>query len=366
MLIYVLITLFLAGVAIVSNRFNERSQRLLYIVCGFLLLLVVLLRNHEVSRDYLIYERLYILAPDLSILKQSFFKYYSECSSELSHSILCSFLKATGNSDITNLWIVFTLYAILGVSAKLYGIKRLSNLEFYSLFIYSCNLFLLHEMTQIRAGLAIGIIFIALAELRDNNKKKFCLWIFLASFFHFSSLLVLVVLFFYKYRANPIFWSVAFGVSMFIYFAHVDLFNILKIIPSEYFQFKLELYLKEQEKNPIEVNFFNVAFLIQNLIIIVCFYYQKEIEKINPSVNILLNMACLSSCSYLFFTQIPAFSVRVSEVFNCVLIILIPLLTRAFKPKALAEAVVLIIGFCIFYIYVFHSGIVQDYKFIWS
>ena len=184
MLIYVLITLFLAGVAIVSNRFNERSQRLLYIVCGFLLLLVVLLRNHEVSRDYLIYERLYILAPDLSVLKQSFFKYYSESSSELSHSILCSFLKATGNSDITNLWIVFTLYAILGVSAKLYGIKRLSNLEFYSLFIYSCNLFLLHEMTQIRAGLAIGIIFIALAELRDNNKKNFCLWIFLASFFH--------------------------------------------------------------------------------------------------------------------------------------------------------------------------------------
>ena len=95
-------------------------------------------------------------------------------------------------------------------------------------------------------------------------------------------------------------------------------------------------------------------------------YYEKEIEKINPSVNVLLNMACLSSCSYLFFTQIPAFSVRVSEVFNCVLIILIPLLIRAFKPKALAEAVVLIIGFCIFYIYAFHSGIVQDYKFIWS
>ncbi len=137
MLIYVLITLFLAGVAIVSNRFNERSQRLLYIACGFLLLLVVLLRNHEVSEDYPIYVRLYNLAPNLSLLKQSFFKYYSECSSELSYSILCSFLKTTGNSDVTNIWIIFTLYAILGVAAKLYGIKRLSNLEFYSLFIYS-------------------------------------------------------------------------------------------------------------------------------------------------------------------------------------------------------------------------------------
>ena len=221
-------------------------------------------------------------------------------------------------------------------------------------------------MTQIRAGVAVGIIFIALAELRDHKRLNFCLWIFLAAFFHLSSLMVLVVLFFYKHRANPLFWSITFGVCMFIYFARIDLFNILKFIPSEYFQFKLELYLKEQEKNPIQVNFFNVAFLIQNIIIIICFYYQKEIEKINSAVNILLNMACLSSCTYLFFTQIPAFSVRVSEVFNCVLIILIPLITRAFKPKALAEALVIIIGFCFFYIYVFHSEIVQEYKFIWS
>ena len=134
----------------------------------------------------------------------------------------------------------------------------------------------------------------------------------------------------------------------------------------EYFQYKLKLYLEMQEKDPIKVNFFNIAFLIQNIIIIICFYYQKEIEKINSSVNILLNMACLSSCSYLLFTQIPAFSVRISEVFNCGLIILIPLITRAFKPKALAEALVVIIGFFFFYIYVFHSEIVRDYKFIWS
>ena len=366
MFIYVLLTFFLAYVAIIANRFNERSKKIMYIACGVVLFFVVVLRNYEVSRDFSVYERLYGYAPSLSLLKQSFLDYYSECTSELSYSFLCTFLKSTGNSDTTNYIIIFTLYALLGVSAKLYGIKRLTNFEFYSLFIYSCNLFLLHEMTQIRAGVAIGIIFIALAELRDERKLNFCLWILLATFFHFSSLMVLVVLLFYKYRANSLFWSITFAVSMIVYFAKVDIFSAFGLIPVEYFQYKLKLYLEMQEKDPIKVNFFNIAFLIQNIIIIICFYYQKEIEKINSSVNILLNMACLSSCSYLLFTQIPAFSVRISEVFNCGLIILIPLITRAFKPKALAEALVVIIGFFFFYIYVFHSEIVRDYKFIWS
>ena len=67
----------------------------------------------------------------------------------------------------------FLIYALLGVSLKIFAIKKYSLLPFFSTFTYVCLYFILHEMTQIRAGVAAAIFLLALQDIKDKNLKSY-------------------------------------------------------------------------------------------------------------------------------------------------------------------------------------------------
>jgi hypothetical protein len=58
-----------------------------------------------------------------------------------------------------NIHTFFLIFATLGVSIKFLAIKRLSKLPLLSLIAYLSLYFILHEMTQIRAGVAAGLFY---------------------------------------------------------------------------------------------------------------------------------------------------------------------------------------------------------------
>ena len=66
----------------------------------------------------------------------------------------------------------FLIFAIIGVSLKILAINRLSSMPFLSLLAYICLYFVLHEMTQIRAGVASGIFLLAIQDIVNRNLKK--------------------------------------------------------------------------------------------------------------------------------------------------------------------------------------------------
>lgn len=65
------------------------------------------------------------------------------------------------------------IYAILGVTLKLIAIRRYSLLPIFSIFTYISMYFILHEMTQIRAGVATAIFLFALEDIKDRNLKGY-------------------------------------------------------------------------------------------------------------------------------------------------------------------------------------------------
>ncbi|MFN3712003.1 MAG: EpsG family protein, partial [Alishewanella aestuarii] len=67
----------------------------------------------------------------------------------------------------------FLIFAILGVSLKIIAISRLSLDPILSLWIYICSYFLLHDMTQIRAGVASGIFLLSIQDMHNKNFKSF-------------------------------------------------------------------------------------------------------------------------------------------------------------------------------------------------
>ncbi len=394
MIPYVALALLLNIAAIYAERLDGRWQRRLYIALGCVLCGFILLRDFHVCLDFNGYEDLYYKVPSMETLFNSFLEYVEAIRTDLSFSVLCSFLKTTGNSEQTNFIIIFSLYAILGVSLKLVGIRKLSSLTFQVLFLYFCKLYLLNELTQIRIGVAIGLIFIAIYFLQKEKYWQFAGLVALAAFFHLSALMMFILPLFKRWEANAKVWGVLFLLCVISNVCDFNILNLTKFIHNDFYQYKLASYMLYQRQTNYELNYLSVYFLLQNAVIILCFVFRKEMEADPPYLNILLNMCCLSSCCFVFFGPLATVAMRISEVFNCTIIFLIPHIARILGRKittaicdrkvaigkwtgncderagqwsrCLSMAMVFTIGWVLFYIYAFHCVLILDYKTLWQ
>ncbi len=362
---YILFATLLMAASICSVRLNERSQKLLYITLCVLLALFIIVRDFTINIDYDVYKMLYRRSPSWDLLVNNLDKYRDTIKTEFSYSALCSYLKSTGLERKTQFGILFGLYALLGVWAKTRGTYLLSDLKFQALFLYFCNLYLLQEMTQMRAGVAIGFILISIYYIQQGKWWQGIALILVASFFHTSALIALVLLLFKSLHADARVWIATFIVCIVIHL-QVDILKLIDFIPFEYYQFKLKAYIDLQAEENFEINYFNVVFLLQIAVILLGFAFRERLEADFKYINIMLNMCSLGACSYVFFGQIPGFAFRINEVLACPLFIMIPCLARLCKPKALAELVVYGVGWGMLLINIFHSELVLEYKTLWN
>ncbi|WP_256742632.1 EpsG family protein, partial [Cronobacter sakazakii] len=64
----------------------------------------------------------------------------------------------------------------VSIGIKLHAIKKISSSPILSLIIYIAFYYILHDMTQIRAGVAAGLFLLAIRELASGkNIKAACL-----------------------------------------------------------------------------------------------------------------------------------------------------------------------------------------------
>ncbi len=394
MIPYVALALLLNIAAICAEWMNAPSRKKLYWILGCVLCTFILVRDYHVCLDFIGYKQHYEFVPSFSMLINSFPDYLDNINTDFSFSVLCSLLKTLGNSDGTDYIIIFSIYGLLGVSLKLVGINKLSDLKFQVLFLYVCKLYLLNELTQIRAGVAIGLIFISIYYLRKDKYWQFFGLVALSTFFHFSSMMMFFLPLFHRFRANAKVWGTIFLLCVAINVCKLDLLSLTKCIPNDLYQYKLAAYIYHQQSTNVRLNYFSTYFILQNIVILLCFVFRKEMEKENTYLNIILNMCCLSSCCFVLLGSMSAaVAMRVSEMFNGVIIILIPHLVRVvadkvvsafetkFKEKndccaivvnyvvrhkkSLAMSIVFAIGWGLFYIYACHCTLLLDYQLLW-
>ncbi|MCF6691507.1 EpsG family protein [Raoultella terrigena] len=85
----------------------------------------------------------------------------------------------------------FVLYAFLAIGIKLFGIFKVSPTPVLSFIFYLGGFYFLHEMMQIRIGLASGFVFISFYYLVLGDKKRFFLLTLIGCIFHYSVLMSL-------------------------------------------------------------------------------------------------------------------------------------------------------------------------------
>lgn len=350
MIVYTLffISILFACLYSIINNTNTRISKLIFLIIGITILCFAAFRGN-VDRDHQNYINIYgyILNGQSYLIEPSFYLL----------TYISKFL-------VDGYYFLFVSFAMLGVGLKLYSINKLSYLPLASILVYFSNYYFLHEMTQIRAGVAIAICFLGLPSLVNRKYMSFCIYIGLASLFHYSSLLFLVLILIPKSSLNKkelmiyfLMLLLAYG----LYEANIGFAKIFSYIPIDFVRQKFISYSEKANANLVDsVNVFSVFQLIKILIsgFIAYSFYKNKPTSVE---TVLLRLYIYSIISWVMLFDIPAFAIRVSEFFGFSEVFLLPYILRVFKPRVISSIIFVLICTILFYVNIFHNELMLPY-----
>ncbi|MCY0977111.1 EpsG family protein [Chryseobacterium wangxinyae] len=248
---------------------------------------------------------------------------------EVSFVFIRDILRYTLELPIRSILIV---YALLGISIKFFAIKRISDLFLLSLLVYFSHYYILHDLTQIRAGVAVAFFLFSIPYIYERNLVKFLLCIGCAIIFHYSAFFLLFIYFVNPKKEEKI-YGYLIPLGYLIYFLG---FNVIIEIPIPYFQEKLKLYqagVESGNKQDSTINVFNYAMIIKIVFFYIMYFFRNKFLNENKYALLFIKINAVSIFAFAALAVIPAISYRIHELFNVAEIALIPLGIYIFKNK---------------------------------
>lgn len=319
--------------AVGSNALRNRSVDIaLYVIIGCAMILYCAFRPIGADQDSVGYYNYYHL-DDYSL----------SLAAEPSFIILSNLTRRLSAFD--GLTVLFFIYAVLGVTIKLYSFRLLTKLYWLCIIVYCSNYFLLHEFTQIRAGVASGLVLLSIRYIYERDILRFFSCIALASFFHYSALVVAPLYFMSNSKMSRIdLFLLYVAVPSGVIFNYLNL-NLIYVIPIDLVQAKIDTYMQVESLRDIKLNPYNAVYLVKYIMLYVFIMARSRLSDISPYFPILIKFYAISLFSFLALSFNSAFAIRVSELFGIVEIILVPLLCFYYRNKSLAMAGVIIYSF---------------------
>lgn len=314
---------------------------------GFLILMAIFLilnasfRPADVAKDYSVYLQYWRL------------KFLEDV--EISFIQIRNLLKNVFELGPGSLFIV---YAILGVSVKVYSIRLFTKYVFLSLLIYLSHYYILHELTQIRVGVASGFFLIGVYYLAQRNLVRFLIFTLIAGYFHYSAFLALPLWLLYNDERKIKIYAMLIPLGYIIYFSGSGL---IVNIPIPYVQEKIRVYEELRDmgfEDTNKINVFNAVFLMRILIFYTLFIFRAKIEKENPYIYILLKIYAISLFTFTALSSIPAFAFRIQELFGVVEILLFPSLAFIYKDRIFGYALVILLALSVLTLDIFYGKLI--------
>lgn len=328
--------------AFLEDRLTDRTKFNALLLLGLLMAFAAGLRPDDIDHDYATYTEMYYNSFSLS--------------TEISFTIIVTLVQLL----FDNVVMMFLIYALISMLVHFYGIRKLSSLIFLSLMVYISNYYLLHEMNQIRVGVASGIFLIALYHLGNDDKKKFLLYALLATFFHYTAS---VLFLFYFFDGKPMKkWQTYFYLSIIpaayvIYFLHM---SVLTTIPIPHFEEKMKIYQALQANGGVwdEINVFNLVLLTKIAMTLFILWKSSLIYEYNKYVYLLLKVEIISIAAWVALYEMPVVAMRMSELLGIVEIVLFPMLFYTVKPAWLGRVLVTTVASVLLFISLVYNKVI--------
>lgn len=333
--------------AYLNSKINIfKLKQIIFYSLGITLFTIAAFRKIGTDADSLNYQSLFNNYENLNLIKiEPTFLFFSW----IIHNFLFS-----------NVNLLLIIYAAFGVSLNILAIKSLSPFWLLSLFVYFTHFFFLHEMTQIRAGVASGLLLLSLKFIYEQQLKKFVLLSTLAFLFHYSAIVIFPLYFLNTKKIKPLLIFCLIITAYCLNFFNTNFIRLIEMIPIASLQYKISFHrqLVAISSSYDQIKVFNV-FQILHLFYISIFLWKAEIlQEKNPYSILLIKLYAISICFLVIFSDIPTLAFRLSELIGIIEIILIPFLLYIFKPKIFPILLILILQSVVLYINLFHSRLI--------
>ena len=341
------ILLFVCALSLIEDRL-QKYNRGIYITLTVVLILFAGLREVGFDRDSENYEY-YFNNYDDPVL---------EFAVEFSYRLLSYFLHLFSDDVHT----IFLFYAIIGISLKLFAFRRLTNFLYLPIAVYLANYYVLHDLTQIRASIASGLMLFTIPYIGDNRKKVAMCLLLLAVMFHYSAI-VLLPLIFLKNTDLSVkerwIWAALIPIGYFMYFIQV---NIATFIYVPYVSDKIDIYNDLRNKGLVgdEINVFYWVFILKCFVYMYVLYFYDTIKQQTKFLPLVIKIMGVSLFLYLFLAQMPILSFRLSELFGISEILMFTYISYTINPQWLGKCVVCIISVTLSALYIFIEKIFES------
>jgi transmembrane protein EpsG len=237
---------------------------------------------------------------------------------------------------------VFFIYALLAFSVKTYVFLVYSKAPLLSFVVFICGFVLLHEYTQIRAAVAVGVFLTSIGDLTKGNLYRYMLKVLIAIAFHWSSIILIPLYFLVRKLSLNKHISILVIIVLFSQFVLIFDFDLLDSVNH---------FLSSREGvNPfgpvVEFKIFNLLSLSQLMIVLVCFglHIYKNNTFLDKTEITMLKILAISIGAYFAFASIGlvVLAFRVSAYLNVVQILFIPAVAVKFRPTYFSIALVLL------------------------
>ena len=358
---FIYFILFVLNTAIVTiSYFSKKYRTVAFALFGVILILFAGFRADDVDRDYLSYVDNYqrigtfreFTADDFSVLLLG-----------LEPSII--FLSLLVHSVFNTPIMLFVIYAILGVLFKLKAIRKISP-EYYlmPLLLYSTHFFFLHEMTQIRAGVACGISFLSLPYIKERKPIKFILLSLLACCFHYSAVMFLP-LYFLTDKINTKVWSNVFVFAAAMAILPFSLLTVIERLPGlGVISDKIVAYQQLAEGGfASKINVFNPYIVLNELLVLLLLSVigKSRLEAV-PYLSLLLKMNIIGILMFMGFKDLPVLSFRIYEYLGFSQVFLLSSIFIFFEEKKVMFMIICFIALFYLVVDVNVSELISGYK----
>ena len=358
MIFYILFFIFFAIISVEYYLKPFRNKDFIYLII-LLLGFFAGLRAPGVDLDYNSYQGIFDQIYDISkVEKETYISFFEP-------GFLASILFFREIFKVNYVLVIMLFYALFSVFLKIKSINRLSQFPYLVILFYFSHYFFLHEMTQIRIGLASGMFFIALIFYLNAQRLKFALIILISILFHYSAILFLVILLFDSNKFNKYIYGGVIGGSLILGYLKLPLLNFLGNVDTSVISGKFNNYADMVEYGITEsINVFNVITLF-NIIISLYFIFfipKATIIKDRP-LALFLKCNILSIFLLCFLSGVPSLAFRFSELFGVVSIFVYASLVKYLPFGKLNILATILFAGLIFYTIIFHIGLVGPYSF---
>ena len=246
----------------------------------------------------------------------------------------------------------FALFAMLSIGLRLWFIQRHASLCLLSIVVYIANVFILHDMIQIRAAFASVALLWSTLYIYKRNFWKFLCIVLLATLFHYSSLAILPLYCLNSHRAKWLIFILPF--SYICYFFGIKVGTLIQHIPVEFIQNIYDMYTQSVMFEDQTVNVFNLLHLFRCLLFYFILYKASIIANKNAYVMLYLKIYAISLAALILLSDIPVFAFRISELLQVIEIVLLPLIAYIFSSKYVGRLSVICISLMIALVNVFY------------